>query len=137
MIRKKSIGIWMNHSIAHIMEFAEGVLTSMIIESAPKEPENRFGNLNNESLCFYNEQYFEASFFKKLEACIMDCNEVVLFGPTYSKVKLYYALKTNKRFANTRIGITQTENMSITEQKEFVMSHFSKPYAQKQQYINN
>ena len=116
----------MNHSIAHIMEITAGLITTITVESKPYEHGNKFGTVDNESLSFFNEQHIQNEYYKRLESSIKDCKEVILFGPTYAKVKLYNALRTDKRFAKTKIEITQAEEMTATEQEEFVMNHFSK-----------
>lgn len=126
MIITKRIGIWMNHSIAHIMEFTAGLITTITVESKPYEHGNKFGTVENESLSFFNEQHIQNEYYKKLEASIKDCKEVILFGPTYAKVKLYNALRIDKRFAKTKIGVTQADDMTATEQQAFVSNHFSK-----------
>ena len=126
MIIAKNIGIWMNHSIAYIMEFTSGLITTITVESKPNLQGNKLGTSNNESLSFFNDQHIQAEYYKKLEASIHDCKEVILFGPTYAKVKLYHVLRTDNRFAKTKIGVTQAENMTKTQQHEFVINHFSK-----------
>ena len=126
MIIPKNIGIWMNHSIAYIMEFTAGLITTITIESEPNKQENRFETVKNESLSIFKEQHIQAAYYKKLEESIRDCREVILFGPTYAKVKLYNALRKDKQFSKTRIGVTQTHDMSMIEQEEFVYNHFSK-----------
>ena len=122
----KNIGIWMNHSIAYIMEFTAGLITTIKVESNPYEQGNCLGVTNNESLSFLKEQHNQAAYYKQLEESIKDCKEVILFGPTYAKVKLYHELRKDKRFAKTKIGVTQAENMTVVEQQEFVLNHFSK-----------
>jgi len=126
MLITKNIGIWMNHSIAYIMEFTAGLITTITVESKHSESAIKLGIANNESLSFFNEQHIQAQYYKKLEESIKDCKEVILFGPTYAKVKLYNALRLDKRFAKTKIGVTQAENMTNEEQQEFVSKHFSK-----------
>ena len=118
----------MNHSIAYIMEFTAGLITTITVESKPNLQEDKSGISNNESLSFFNEQHTQKEYYKKLEASIHDCKEVILFGPTYAKVKLYNVLRTDNRFAKTKIGITQAENMTEKQQHEFVINHFSKKH---------
>ncbi len=116
----------MNHSIANIMEFKAGLINTITIESKHYQQEIKLETSINQSLSFLNEQHIQASYYKELEESIKDCKEVILFGPTYAKVKLYHELRNDDRFSKTKIGVTQAENMTVFEQQEFVVNHFSK-----------
>ncbi len=127
MIITKNIGIWMDHSIAYIMEFTAGLITTITIESNPDfKLEDEFCVTDNNSLLFYKEHQKQTAYYKKLEESISDCNEVILFGPTYAKVKLYDLLRIDKRFSKTNIEVTQAREMNQSEQQDFVINHFSK-----------
>lgn len=126
MIIAKNIGSWMNHSIAYIMEFTAGLITTITVQSKSSEAIIKLGTVTNESLSFFKERHIQAEYYKKLEESIKDCKEVILFGPTYAKVKLYNTLRTDKRFAKKKIGVTQAEDMTKAEKQEFVSNHFSK-----------
>ena len=126
MLITKNIGIWMNHSVAYIMEFTGSFIITKTVESKPNEQANRLSTSNNDSLALLKEQHTQAAYYKELENAIKGCKEVILFGPTYAKVKLYHELRKDKRFANTKIGVTQANEMTVTEQQAFVKNHFSK-----------
>jgi len=128
MLITKNIGIWMDHSIAYIMEFTTGLITTIIIESKLDGQNHNAGLSNDETKPFYKEKNLQDAFYKNLGEAIHDCKEVILFGPTYAKVKLYNMLRADKRFAKTKIGVTQAENMSAKEQEKFVMDYFSKRF---------
>ncbi len=126
MIIVKKVGIWMNHSIAYVMEFTAGLITTIKVDSKAPELEKILPTSCNNSLALLKEQHIQASYYKRLEESLNGCEEVLLFGPTYAKVKLFDALRTDKRFAKTKIGIIQTKDMTEAAQREFVSNHFSK-----------
>ena len=127
MIITKNIGIWMNHSIAYIMEFTAGLITTITVESNPDyKLDDKLCFADNNSLSLYKEHYIQTAYYKKLEESISDCSEVILFGPTNAKVKLYNLLRIDKRFAKTNIEVTQAQEMNQSEQLDFVTKHFSK-----------
>ena len=127
MIITRNIGIWMNHSIAYIMEFTAGPITTITVESKIEgEEKNKSGIANNNSLSFYKEQNIQTAYFKRLGESIKGCKELVLFGPTYAKVKLYDFLKADDCFVGIKIGITKTDNMDELQLQEFVMDNFSR-----------
>jgi len=131
MLITKKVGIWMNHYIAYIMEFKAGLINTITIESKHYLEEKNLAASINQSLSFLKQQHIQAAYYKELEESIKDCKEVILFGPTYAKVKLYHELRNDKRFAKIKIEITQAKEMSVTEQHEFVVNHFSKPHFSK------
>ena len=57
---------------------------------------------------------------------ISECQQVILFGPTYAKVNFYHQLKADSRFSKTRIDVTQAQEMNQIQQQDFVTNHFSK-----------
>ena len=89
MKTKKQLGIWMDHSIAYLLELSNGEITTKTLKSAPAFPE-RVPNLqSNESLMNKREQYEISEFFKNISAVIKDYDEVLLFGPTDAKTELF------------------------------------------------
>lgn len=126
MVTTKKIGIWMDHSSAHLMEFTSQPIISKIIESefTHKEKEN---TLNRSENTMHNkEQQLQSEFYKKLGDSIKDHDEVVLFGPTDAKVELFNILKADHLFAKIKIEIKQSDKMTENQKHAFVRDHFSR-----------
>jgi len=126
MISAKKIGIWMNHSIAYIMEFTAGLITTCIVDATLDNHELKMDNASNEIASIFKAQSDKKAYYKQLEESLKDSKEVILFGPTYAKVELYNLLKIDSRFKKTKFKIIHAENLDETQQQEFVATYFSK-----------
>ncbi|MFH1321545.1 MAG: hypothetical protein ABII90_12955 [Bacteroidota bacterium] len=124
-ISNKKLGVWMDHSIAHIIEIKNNTITSNTIESLSVQDEKQnFGK--DESLKHNTEQDQLSEFFKKLSAVIKDYSEVIIFGPTNAKTELYNLLKEDSHFNNIKIDIETTDNLTKNQMHAFVKEHFEK-----------
>ncbi len=116
MIITRSIGVWMNHSFANLIEFTSELITSVIIDSNLDKHHDELVMAHMETKGLFKQQTLQTAYLKELESALHNCKELILFGPNYSKVKLYHILKQNTLFANTRIKITHTENINAVQQ---------------------
>jgi hypothetical protein len=73
----RKLGIWMDHSDAYLMEFANDVITTNIIVSESGHPEDEFSSEKHEKLIQKKEQHQQLSYYKKLSQSIRDYQEVV------------------------------------------------------------
>ncbi len=121
----KRLGIWMDHSNAHLMEFSTHIVTKIIsseFSSAIKEQ-----TLSKSEHVMHNkEQHQQSAYYKKLGEEIRNYEEVILFGPTRAKVELLNLLRSNHRFENIKIEVKQTDNLTENQQHAFVREYFSK-----------
>ena len=125
MATTKKVGIWMDHSIAHIMEFNQNSIETKIIESQFTHAEKEHSLSKNENLMHNKEQHQQAEYYKKLEDTIKNYNEVILFGPTEAKAELNNILKLDHRFHNIKIEIQQADKMTENQKHAFVKEYFS------------
>ncbi|MEP7168525.1 MAG: hypothetical protein ABI855_04090 [Bacteroidota bacterium] len=121
----KKIGIWMDHSSAHLMEYATEDIATNIIESqfTHQEKEHSFGK--SENLMHNKEQHQQSEYFKKLGRVIKNYDEVILFGPTDAKSELFNILKADHNFAKIKIEVKPADKMTENQQHAFVKEHFS------------
>jgi len=121
----KKLGIWMDHSTAHIIELKNNTITSNTIESLSLQGEKQnFGK--DESLKHNTEQDQLSEYFKRLSTLIKSYSEVILFGPTNAKTELYNLLKEDSHFNNIKIEIETTDNLTKNQMHAFVKEHFEK-----------
>lgn len=125
MTTVKKLGVWTDHSSAHLIEFTTDTIETKIIESkfTHQEKENSLGK--SENLMHNKEQHQQSEYYKKLGETIRNYEEVLLFGPTDAKVELFNVLKADHRFAKIKIEIKQTDKMTENQQHAFVREHFS------------
>ncbi|MES2141012.1 MAG: hypothetical protein V4511_14995 [Bacteroidota bacterium] len=123
---KKSLGIWMDHSNAHLMEFTADPIETKIVSSkfTQQEKENSLGK--SENVMHNKEQHQQAEYFKTLADVIKNYEKVILFGPTDAKVELFNVLKTDNRFSKTKIEVKQSDKMTENQKHAFVREYFSK-----------
>src|ERR1035437_5359123 len=128
MTAAKNLGIWMDHSSAHLMEFTTDPIETKTIESkfTHQVKENSLGK--SENLMHNKEQHQQSEYYKKLGEIIKNYEEVILFGPTDAKVELLNVLRADHRFAKTKIEIKQADKMTENQQHAFVRDHFAKPH---------
>ena len=123
----KKIGIWVDYSITNLMEYTAGVVKTVTDESNLVKQclDYNMGNYNPAMARIY-EQNLQSEIYYKLSKLLENCKEVILFGPTYKKVKLYNILVRDFGFKNIRIAVVKTDNMTKPEQEAFLEERFSK-----------
>ena len=124
MTTANCLGIWMDHSSAHLMEFTTDIKTN-IIESKFNHQEKEHSLSKSENLMHNKEQHQQSEYYKKLGDIIINYKEVLLFGPTDAKVELFNMLKANHLFSNIKIVVKQADKMTEHQQHAFVREHFS------------
>ena len=125
MKKTKKLGIWMDHSIAHIIEYKNNSISSKTIASDSSQGEKE--NIGkDESLRQNTEQDQLSEFFKKLSTVIIDYQEVLLFGPTNAKTELHNLLKEDSGFNSIKIEIETTDNLTKNQIQAYVKEHFEK-----------
>ncbi len=125
MATAKNLGIWMDHSTAHLMEFTTDPIETKTIDSSFTHQEKEQALGRSENLLHNKEQHQQSEYYKKLGETIKNYEKVILFGPTDAKVELFNLLSTDHRFANTQIEVIQTDKMTENQQHAFVREHFS------------
>lgn len=123
---EKSLGIWMDHQDAHLMEFTTDPIITTTIESKFTHQEKEKTLHRGENLMHNKEQHEEAAYYKELGEIIRNYNDILLFGPTEAKVELLNVLRNDHRFADIIIEIKSTDKMTENQQHAFVREYFSK-----------
>jgi hypothetical protein len=124
MKTEKKLGIWMDHSIAHIITFTNNWKELKTIESNFSHQDKLDSLVKSESLMHNKEQQLETEFYKKLETIILDYNTVLLFGATNAKKELFNKIQKDHRFANIKIEVKEADKMNEMEQINFVSDYF-------------
>lgn len=122
----KKLGIWMDHSIAYLMEFTSNPFEIKTIESTFTHQKKMAAFAKSESAMHNKEQQQIASYYKKLSEVIKDYKRVLLFGPTNAKMELFDYLSEDDQFVNIKIEIKETDKMTASQKDVFVRTYFSK-----------
>ena len=123
---KKNLGIWMDHSTAHLMEFTTDPIETTTISSKFTHTEKVETAGKSEHVMHNKEQHEQSAFYKKLGDEIRNYGEVLLFGPTNAKSELLNLLKADHRFEDIKIEVKQTDKLTENQQHAFVKEYFSK-----------
>ena len=96
MTHKENIGIWMDHSVAHLMELTNEGIVKNNITSEFTHQEKEHSLSKNENLAHNKEQHQQSKYYNKIKDAIKDYKHIVLFGPTTAKNELHNLIKTDR-----------------------------------------
>jgi stalled ribosome rescue protein Dom34 len=123
----KKLGIWMDHSTAHLIEFSENPFEIITIESKFTHEEKEKSLAKGESFMHHKEQQLLSNYFKKIAKIILNYDKVLLFGPTNAKAELFNLLSEDNRFEKIKMCIKETDKMNAYQRQNFITEHFSSP----------
>lgn len=123
----KQLGIWMDHSVAHLMELKNNIIVSETIEAETIIfQEDIEINWKDETSIQNKEQYNLSHYFKKLINVIKDYDEVLLFGPTEAKNELFNLIDNIHHMDMIKFAIKTTDKMPEDLRQTFVREYFNK-----------
>ena len=123
----KSLGIFMDHANAHLIEFSAEPIATITISSDFTHEEKIDTLAKGEYTMHNKEQQQQHAFYTKLGTAIKQYTDVLLFGPTNAKVELLNMLKDNHAFNNIKINIADSDKMTENQQYAFVKHYFENP----------
>jgi stalled ribosome rescue protein Dom34 len=122
----KKLGIWLDHSNAHLIEFSSEIKETQTITSDFTYQDRKETLQRSENEMHNKEQHKQAAFYKNLAAVIKNFNEVILFGPTDAKVELFNFLKNDAKYDKIKIEVKNADKMSDKELHSFVRDYFKR-----------
>lgn len=128
MKTKKYLGIYLDHSVAHLIEYPSSASDKKIITADTI----LFGNDPNlkkdESRMQQKEQNNLSDYFKIIAKIILEYDTVLLFGPTDAKVELNKLLRTNHHYDEINIELKTTDQLTDPQMVAFVRFFFNKDH---------
>jgi len=125
MATANKLGIWMDHSNAHLMEFTADPITTNVILSSFTHEQKEQSLGKSEHLMHNKEQHEQSEYYKKIGQAILDYEGVLIFGPTDAKLELFNFLRADHRFDKIKLETKQADKMTSNQQHAFVRDHFS------------
>ena len=120
----RQLGIWMDHSNAYLMEFAnDSILTNRVVSEFSKQGAE-LNHYKGEKLIHKKEQHLQLDYYKKIGDIIRMYQEVVLFGPTDAKNELLNMVKTDHLFNEIKIEVENSDKMTESHMQTFVRDYF-------------
>ena len=126
MANTNRLGICMDHSNAHLIEFTTDPIETTTLVSDFNHTAKEETLKKSESLKHHKEQHEEANYYKQLGAIIRNYQQVILFGPTNAKVELFNILRADHNFEKIEIKVHDSDKMTENQQHAFVKEYFSK-----------
>jgi hypothetical protein len=124
MKTQKQIGIWMDHSVANLIDTSLNTnkhnITSKFTEEVKEEALEK-----SESLMHNKRQQMNEAFYKEISEEILKYDAVLLFGPTDAKTELRNYLNKDQHFKNIKIDVASADKMTDNEKDAFVKKHFN------------
>ena len=125
MKRVKKLGVWMDHSIAYLMEFTNNPFEIKTIESELTKDNNQL-ILSKKSEALINmDQHTLYAYYNKIGEAIKNYKQIVLFGPANAKIELFDVLSEDHRFVKIKVEIKETDKMSVNQQHAFINKYFA------------
>jgi len=124
METSKKIGIWMDYSMAYLMEFSSNPFEIKTVESTSFDNTKTYPT-NTLSILLEKRKRLLYSYYNKIAREINNYDRIILFGPSNAKIELFDVLSEDERFLKTTIEITNTDQMNPAEQHQFIKNYFS------------
>jgi stalled ribosome rescue protein Dom34 len=119
-----SIGIWMDHSISHLMEFTNQIKTFTIESEFMNRVKERTQN-KSENMMHHKEHHLQNAYYERLGNEIKKYQKVLLFGPTDAKEELFNLIKSDDNFAHIKFDVKPADKMKEQDEHAFVRNHFA------------
>lgn len=129
MANAKYLGIWMDHSSAHLIEFSKESMETKVIDSKFTQEAKGESLERSEHTMHNKEQHQHTEYYKKLGEEIRNYEEVILFGPTDAKSELSNFLMADHRFAKIKIETQSADKMTENQEHALVKAYFTKRIA--------
>jgi hypothetical protein len=122
MKTNNNLGIWMDHSTAHLIDINSNNNHSINSEFTFNTKIEALSR--SENLMHNKRQQMHEAYYKEIANEIIKYNHVLLFGPTNAKVELHNYLNKDLHFKDIKIEIETANKMTDNEKKAFVRNHF-------------
>ena len=123
MTKQKNLGIWMDHSIANLIDLNSKKNSKSIVSNFTSNTKEEALN-RSESLMHNKRQQMNQAFYKEIADEILNYKNVLLFGPTNANVEMHNYLNKDLHFKNIKIYIASADKMTDNQQIAFVKKHF-------------
>ncbi len=121
---ERKLGIWLDHSNAHLIELTNNSISTTTVESTFSHTKKSETMEKSEQLMHNKEQHEQLAYYKVLEEIILSYTNVILFGPTDAKIELYNLIKKNRQFDEIKIATLPADKMTENQQHAFVKDYF-------------
>jgi hypothetical protein len=122
----KHLGIWMDHSAAHLMELTVDPIKTITVTSAFTHDEKGETLHKGEKAMHHKEHQLQLAYYKKLGEAIKNYEVVLLFGPSNAKTELVNILNEDHHFDKIKVEVKNADKMTENQEHAFVREYFSR-----------
>lgn len=123
----KKIGVWMDYSEAHFMEFSATPMEIKVIKSTFKSKLKSNDKDKSEKHLNALEKQCRADYFKEISALLLHYDKVLLFGPTKAKAELFNLLIYDQHFSKIKFYLKETGRLTLNQRNKLIVEHFESP----------
>ena len=123
MKTQKNLGIWMDHSIANLIDLDSKKNTKSIVSDFTSNTKEEALN-KSESLMHNKRQQMNEAYYREIADEILNYTNVLLFGPTNANVELHNYLDKDLHFKDINNNVESADKMTNNQQVAFVKKHF-------------
>jgi hypothetical protein len=128
MYTTKSIGIWMDHVSAHLIEFRNLRVETVILRAKIKEKHKYLQTKEETS----DENDQQQNYFKKIFEHIMPYENILIFGPNEEKNMFENYLLKQENFDCMKVVSLIADKMTDNHKHAFVNNYFKTIFNKKQ-----
>lgn len=122
MEKTNQIGIWMDHSVAYLMEFKTKPFEIQTIVCEFTMDEKRRNPFRKEKINSNIKRKYK--YYNQIGNAIINYDKIILFGPSQAKIDFFDALSEDERFYKLKIEIKETDKMNVNQQHAFINEYF-------------
>ncbi|QJP34738.1 hypothetical protein F0365_10210 [Nonlabens sp. Ci31] len=123
MKKQKTLGIWMDHSTANLIDLESKKDNHSIVSDFTFDTQEEALS-RSENLMHNKRQQMHEAYYKKIAAVILKFEHVLLFGPTNAKTELYNYVNADLRFKHIKIETKAADKMTENKKVAFVRNYF-------------
>jgi len=124
MKNKNQLGIWMDDSVAYLIEFTTNPFeVIMILCEFPIDEKNGNNQEKTASTSSIKTSAFN-QYHNKIGRAIIKYHEIILFGPSDAKIDFFDFLSEDERFLKLKIEIKDADKMDVNQQHAFINDYF-------------
>jgi stalled ribosome rescue protein Dom34 len=125
MKNTNQLGIYMDHSVASLIEFTvKPFEVQTILCEFPLEEKNASASKKNE-LKTRTKRAALNKFYNKIGRAVLKYDKIVLFGPSDAKIEFFDFLSEDEQFLKLKIELKDAVNMNVNQQHSFITEYFT------------
>lgn len=125
MKETKTIGVWMDHSIANIIDL-NAAKNNLSIKSKFTFNVKEEAMTKGEKHMHTKEQQLHDEYYTEIANVVIKYDNILFFGPTNAKTELFNFISKDLHFKDKKINVEPADKMTDNEKNAFVRDYYTK-----------